>query len=90
MTLTKRHPTIYFRAKTSIVAEQERDNKAGFCCARCDAAAEHEKSRCASSPHRPRTPALSVPVVPASQAYSGVENNAAETKMLSCWAPSVR
>ena len=73
MTLTKRHRTIYFRAENSNVAEQERVNKADFCCARCDAAAEHEKSRCASSPHRPRTPALSVPVVPASQASSGVD-----------------
>ena len=47
MELAKRHPTIYFRAENSNVAEQERENKVDFCCARCDAAAEHEKSRCA-------------------------------------------
>ena len=48
-------------------------NKVDFCCARCDAAAEHEKSRCACAPHMPRPPALSVPGVPASQEGSGVD-----------------
>ena len=73
MTLTKRHRTIYFRTENSIVAEQERDNKVDFCCARCDVAAEHENSRCASLSHPPRSPALSVPGVPASQASSRVD-----------------
>ena len=61
------------RAENSNVAEQERYNKVDICCARCDVAADHEESRCASSPFLPRSPALSVPGVPASQASSGVD-----------------
>ena len=67
MTLVERHRTIYFRAESSNVAEQERYNKVDICCARCDVAAEHEDSRCASSHHLPRSPALSAPSVPTSQ-----------------------
>ena len=55
------------------MAEQERYNKVDICCARCDVAAEHEDSRCASSHHLPRSPALSVSDVPASQASSRVD-----------------
>ena len=73
MTLVERHRTIYFRAGNSNVAEQERYNKVDICCARCDVAAEHEDSRCASSHHLPRSPALSVSDVPASQASSRVD-----------------
>ena len=73
MTLAKRHRTIYFRTENSNVAEQERDNKVDFCCACCDAAAEHENSRCAYAPHMPTPPMLSVPGVNASQECSGVD-----------------
>ena len=75
MTLTKRHPTIYlyFRAENSTMAEQERVNKVDICSARCNAAAEHENSRCACTPHMPGPPALSVSGVTASQECSGVD-----------------
>jgi hypothetical protein len=41
--------------------------------AQCDAAAEHENSRCACTPHMPGPPALSVSGVTASQECSGVD-----------------
>ena len=70
MELAKRHPTIYFRAENLNVAEQEVGNKEPFCRSRCDSAAEHDYSRCASARCLPRSPALSVLDVPASQASS--------------------
>ena len=73
MTLVERHRTIYFRTENSNVAEQERDSKVHFCRPRCDAAANHENSRCACAPHPLRSPALIVPGVPASQASSRVD-----------------
>ena len=72
-TLDERRRTIYFRAENSNVAEQERDSKEHFSRSRCDAAEEHVHRRCASSSNLPRTPALSVPGVTASQASSGVD-----------------
>ena len=72
-TPVERRPTIYFRAENSNVAEQERYNKVRISKSRCDSANDHEKSRCASSQHQLRSPALSVPDVTASQASSGVD-----------------
>jgi hypothetical protein len=72
-TLDERRRTIYFRAENSNVAEQERNSKEHFSRSRCDAAEEHVHRRCASSSNLPRTPALSVPRVTASQASSGVD-----------------
>ena len=69
----KRHPTIYFRAKNLNMAEQEVGNKVTFRWSRCDSAAEHDYSRCASARCLPRSPALSVLDVPASQASTGVD-----------------
>ena len=60
-------------SRNSNVAEQERDSKEHFSRSRCDAAEEHVHRRCASSSNLPRTPALSVPGVTASQASSGVD-----------------
>ena len=73
MTLVERRRTIYFRAENSNVAEQERYKGLRICSSRSDSAAHHEKSRCASSQHQLRSPALSVPDVPASQASSEVD-----------------
>ena len=72
-TLDERRRTIYFRAENSNVAEQERYKGLRICSSRSDSAAHHEKSRCASSQHQLRSPALSVPDVPASQASSEVD-----------------
>jgi hypothetical protein len=72
-TLVERRRTIYFRAEISNVAEQERYNKVRICRSRCDSANDHEKSMCASSHHLPRSPALSVTDVSASQASSRVD-----------------
>ena len=63
MTLVERRRTIYFRAENSNVAEQERYKGLRICSSRSDSAAHHEKSRCASSQHQLRSPALSVPVM---------------------------
>ena len=45
----KRRRTIYFRAENLNVAKQEVGNKEQICRSRCDAAAEHDNSRCASA-----------------------------------------
>ena len=55
------------------VTEQERYIKVIICSSRCDAAAEHDKSRCASARYLPRSPALSASSVPASQVSSEVD-----------------
>jgi hypothetical protein len=72
-TLVVRRRTIYFRAENSNVAEQEVYIKVTFCRSRLDTAEEHGDGRCASPSNLPRTPAPSVPGVPASQVSSGVD-----------------
>ena len=42
-----------------------------YCRSRCDAAAEPDKSRCASARYLPRSPALSASSVPASAGELG-------------------
>ena len=72
-----RHRTIHFRAENLNKAKQEVGNKVEgrvtFCWSRCDLAAEHDYSRCASARCLPRSPALSVLDVSASQVSSGVD-----------------
>ena len=68
-----RHRTIHFRAENLNMAEQEVGNKVTFRWSRCDSAAEHDYSRCASARCLPISPALSVLDVPASQASTGVD-----------------
>ena len=73
MTRAARPRPISFCAENSYVAELERYIKVRICSSRCDSAAEHGHRRCVSSSNLPRSPALSVPGVPASQASSGVD-----------------
>ena len=93
--LAKRRRTIYFRAENFNVAEhrsQEVGNKEQICRSRCDTAEEHGDGRCASPSNLPRTPAPSVPGVPASQVSSGVDvqpRSAAEINLLLNHAPNV-
>ena len=73
MTLVERRRTIYFRTENSNVAEQEKYKGLRICSSRSDSAAHHETSKCASSQHQLRSPALSVPDMPVSQASSEVD-----------------